>query len=137
VLVRAAEREHHHVHEVREWPIYVAHVAVVHFAVSERPGDVLENPLIASERRDRRAVRGVDHPEEGHDRDEHGQEHRSPRDDEIARPRRRAESEDDAREATGRRRPLRRLRVRLRGHDQASQPRPGVRARTSARDDGR
>ena len=70
MLVAPAQRQEDHVHEVREGSVHVAHVAVVDVALRDGPRDVLEDALVASERRQRRANGGGAHPRERRKRDE-------------------------------------------------------------------
>jgi hypothetical protein len=68
VLVGAAELQEHHVDEVRERAVHVADVAVVAITLQDRPRHVLKNALIAAQRDERRAPRGVGYPIEGRER---------------------------------------------------------------------
>ncbi len=70
VLVRTAERHEQPVQHVHERPVDVTDVPVVDLAVADRPGDVLEDPLVALDGDQRGAVGGIGHPEEGDEREE-------------------------------------------------------------------
>src|ERR1700685_4115853 len=79
MLVRAAKGEEDHVHEVREGAVDVAHVAVVDLASLEGTCDVLEDPLVATQGRQRSAMSRVGDPEERRQRDNEGRDNRPQR----------------------------------------------------------
>lgn len=77
MLVGAAVAQKEHVNEVCERSVDVAHVAVVDVAALERPGDVLEDALVATERRERCALGAVDDPRERRQRHDERNEKRA------------------------------------------------------------
>ena len=72
VLVAPSDCEQHHVDEVCERAIHIAHVAVVDIALSNSPRDVLENTLVARHGRERGAVDTLPYPHEWRQGHEHG-----------------------------------------------------------------
>jgi hypothetical protein len=70
VLVGPAEPEKDEVDEVSERAVHVADVAVVGGALRDCPGDVLEDPLVASERLQGCASGGLLDPREARERDD-------------------------------------------------------------------
>src|SRR5436853_2807763 len=64
MFVSSAELQEDEVHEVSERTVHVAKIAVVASAARDLPRDVLEDPLVATERRERRAIRGMSDPKE-------------------------------------------------------------------------
>jgi hypothetical protein len=65
MLVRATQRQKSEVDPVRERAVHVAYVAVIDCTICESPSDILEYPLVATERRLRRADARKRDPEKG------------------------------------------------------------------------